>query len=722
MRFKFNKIRSQLQFFFFTLILLAVSLGGVSYSYIYQLNRYNALLQKVNDLVRLSPKISTAKKNFLTDDTKTFQFHKDRESTNLDDYNTHMSKTRDILGQLESEPLIVKLQAKDQVEEISTLFNQHNRLFMQLVDKMKRRGFKDAGLEGKMREAIHHLMAEDSLNQISLLTLRRHEKDFMLRKDLVYVDALKKEAEQLIKATRDSIDPKDREARFNLKVLEETIHIYIAQFDKIVELEEQIGLNEDSGLRGQLNETRADIDKKLAFIDSLIKEQVSIWTSQATYTIIGFVIFLFVLSVILAIYYSDVIARPVTQLNRVAQSVTKGLRNQEHVLDNVTKRHKNEIGNLAYNFKLMLTKLKAVIQQVSEKNRKLEEFAQNEKQRVWHSEGLAIFNEIVRDNNDNLEKLAFEVISELVKYTQSNQGGLFIIDREDEGDIFLELKGCYAYERKKYQKKRIDRGEGLIGTAWREEKTIIITDVPQDYVYISSGLGRANPSSLIIVPIKSNDQIEGVIELISFSEYDKANIEFIESLAQRIGSALVSIKANEKTKKLLKVSESIAHKAQEKESRLQGQLENYQYWVQQFENKLNDVSEEALIYQAIVGKVYSGIIITDDEFKITKVNNYVSQRFDYKKSELVGEPLNVLIDTSYDNILDFKDKQFDLNKKFNHNAISSLIDRRGTIYKVETISGKLTIDSRVVYVFLFNELDEGKKSQAERERKFKVAS
>ena len=66
---------------------------------------------------------------------------------------------------------------------------------MELVEKLRYRGFKDYGLEGKMREAIHELQSIDSLNQISLLTLRRHEKDFMLRKDYYYLDSLKNESE-----------------------------------------------------------------------------------------------------------------------------------------------------------------------------------------------------------------------------------------------------------------------------------------------------------------------------------------------------------------------------------------------------------------------------------------------------------------------------------------------------------------------------------------------
>ncbi|NJO02424.1 MAG: GAF domain-containing protein [Bacteroidia bacterium] len=315
----------------------------------------------------------------------------------------------------------------------------------------------------------------------------------------------------------------------------------------------------------------------------------------------------------------------------MAQSVTKGLRNQEQFFDKIHQQNNDEIGGLAQSFKILMAKLKSTIQQSQEKNQKLEELAQQEALRKWHTEGLTLFNEIMRNQHEGIEKLSFEFISELVKYTKSNQGGLFVVDREDEDDMFLELRGCYAYERRKYQKKRIDWDEGLIGTVWQQGKTLMLTDIPQDYVHIRSGLGKANPSCLLIVPVKSNEDVEGVIELISFYQYRKHEVEFIEALAQRVGNTLVSLKANEKTRKLLAVTEKIAQEAQVKESKLQEQLKNYQYWVQQFESKLNDISEEALIYQAIVGRAYTGIIITNEKFQITKVNNYIAKRFDYKR-------------------------------------------------------------------------------------------
>ena len=89
-----------------------------------------------------------------------------------------------------------------------------------------------------------------------------------------------------------------------------------------------------------------------------------------------------------------------------------------------------------------------------EKRRKEDE------QRNWVAEGLAKFGEILRNDTDNIEELSYNVISNLVKYINANQGAFFIIEDEDEYDKYLKMTGCYAYERRKFADKRVELGEG----------------------------------------------------------------------------------------------------------------------------------------------------------------------------------------------------------------------------------------------------------------------
>src|SRR5690606_29724611 len=177
----------------------------------------------------------------------------------------------------------------------------------------------------------------------------------------------------------------------------------------------------------------------------------------------------------------------------------------------------------------------------------LAKVAEDDKKRNWATEGMAKFGEILRTNNSDLAKLADEIIGNLVKYLNANQGAIYIMDEEDamSDEPTMSMKACYAWNKKKYLNQKIHRGEGLAGQAWQEGDTVYLTEVPQDYIRIVSGLGDSNPTAIVIVPLKVNDQIFGVVELASFGEFKDFEIEFVQKIAESIASTISSVKRSE---------------------------------------------------------------------------------------------------------------------------------------------------------------------------------
>ncbi len=176
--------------------------------------------------------------------------------------------------------------------------------------------------------------------------------------------------------------------------------------------------------------------------------------------------------------------------------------------------------------------------------------AEADAKRNWTANGLAKFAELLRSNEDT-HQMYNNVLSELIKYINANQGCLFIKIDEESEVIRLKLESCYAYNRKKFINKIILAGEGLAGQAYLEAQTIFLKKVPEDYIRIGSGLGDALPRCVLVVPIKFNDQIEGILELASFNVYQPHEIAFVEKIAETIASVVSSIKINERTKNLL---------------------------------------------------------------------------------------------------------------------------------------------------------------------------
>ena len=188
---------------------------------------------------------------------------------------------------------------------------------------------------------------------------------------------------------------------------------------------------------------------------------------------------------------------------------------------------------------------------------KLKDNAEVENKRNWTTAGLAQIGEILRANNTSSE-LFDQVIQFVVKYTHSNQGGLFLLNDDDDKDLYLELLSCYAYTRKKFMTKRISLGEGLVGQCFVEREKIILLKVPEDYINITSGLGDAVPNALLIVPLKVNEKIYGVLELASFRPYEDYEIDLVEKFADSIGATVSTVKVNERTR-LLKLSQHLLH-------------------------------------------------------------------------------------------------------------------------------------------------------------------
>ena len=223
---------------------------------------------------------------------------------------------------------------------------------------------------------------------------------------------------------------------------------------------------------------------------------------------------------------------------------------------------------------------------------------QENQQRLWTTEGLSKVAEITRIHQQEVQELADRLLAYLVNYTEANQGSLFFLQEDMLGEQCLGLAACYAFDKKKHVEKTVKPGQGLVGQTFLEKKTLHLKRVPTDYVQITSGLGEATPTALLVVPLTFNEQVLGILEIASFQQFAAHQITFLETVGEVIASAVATVRMNAQTKQLLAQSQegTEALRAQEEEMRqnmeeLQATQEEMQRKAHEYETIIQEQKE-----------------------------------------------------------------------------------------------------------------------------------
>ncbi|MGC3943581.1 MAG: PAS domain S-box protein [Chryseolinea sp.] len=188
--------------------------------------------------------------------------------------------------------------------------------------------------------------------------------------------------------------------------------------------------------------------------------------------------------------------------------------------------------------------------------------------------GITKIGDVVREHGHDPAALADAFVSCLVKYAGLNQAALFVHEGDENGK--LKLTACYAYDRKKFIDREIAIGEGLVGQCYIERDSIYLTDVPSGYLKITSGLGEAVPRCVFMVPVKTSDEIAGVLELASFNRLREYEKEFIVRAAENIASAILSSRTTHRIKMLLADSEQRTEEMRSQEEEMRQNMEELQ--------------------------------------------------------------------------------------------------------------------------------------------------
>ncbi len=148
------------------------------------------------------------------------------------------------------------------------------------------------------------------------------------------------------------------------------------------------------------------------------------------------------------------------------------------------------------------------------------------------------------------EKCASQYIVAVSEALEASQGLLYMAKKE-KNMRYVEMISGYAFSLAESEKLQYEFGEGLVGQAAKEGKSMNIHDIPDGYIKIVSGLGSASPNHLLIVPLKQNDEVAAVVELASFRAFDDESVELVQK-AFDIMEKETPVQAKDKTKRTVK--------------------------------------------------------------------------------------------------------------------------------------------------------------------------
>jgi hypothetical protein len=267
-----------------------------------------------------------------------------------------------------------------------------------------------------------------------------------------------------------------------------------------------------------------------------------------------------------------------TQVRAIAEvstAVTKG-----DLTRSITVGAEGEVASLKDNINEMIVNLRETTQKNTEQD--------------WLKTNLARFTRMLQGQRD-MVTVSRMVLSELAPLVGA-QHGVFYVNQSNNGSgPAMRLLGSYAYSERKNLANEFRPGEGLVGQCVLEREKILLTNVPPDYVRISSGLGEAPPQNIVVLPVLFEEEVKAVIELASFNSFNDTHVTFLDQLTESIGIVLNTIEANTRTEQLLQQSQALAAELQSQQDELKKkneQLERQAESLRKSEELLKNQQEE----------------------------------------------------------------------------------------------------------------------------------
>ncbi|TAD99351.1 MAG: PAS domain S-box protein [Bacteroidetes bacterium] len=460
------------------------------------------------------------------------------------------------------------------------------------------------------------------------------------------------------------------------------------------------------------------------------KEEISEELDFLIFTFLFSSVFIIFISWAVARLYSQYLITPLLSLKNTLNVVARGILPRE-----VTRKTNDEIGEMATAVGEFVNALKRTAEfahQIGEgkyntqfkpldkedtlgnalitMRNNIQNSEKKDNERNWIVIGVAEVGQILRVHND-LQEMGDDVIAYITNKISAVQGAFYSVSENENGEQIIEMNASYAYSKKKHFKKTFKFAEGLVGQAAIEQDTILRTEIPDDYMHITSGLlGEQKPKCLLIVPLITNETVFGVLEFAGLQRFSQTHINFVQELSVIIARTIFNIKVNARTARLLEESQQMSAELRAQQEILRQNAEEMEVTQEQLK-KANTRLEEQILEvklaqkrtQILLENASEVITIYEKDGRVRYISPSVETILGYVPEDLIGKNdiINVLgagvdlVNNMFDQLLKEPEEtltiQFEYRKK---DRQTIWLEATGTNLLADQAIGGIVVNSR----------------------------